>query len=191
MRSSASPGAWRRWPTATAVDVLRLLDRFNGALHLGVTVTAAWLVLGSPWIGMYDRLPEGAGFGNLAHVGAGIAALLLGLAYLAACIGGGRRRELFPWLGGDLTAVGRDLAGIFRGRVPTVEGGGLLPLVEGFLLLALIAAGLTGALWLAVQGSELAAMLREQHIVAARAFVVLLLLHVIGVALHLLDFIRD
>jgi len=184
------PARSQRWPIG-ASEPVRLLDRLNGALHLGVAVTSIWLVLGSPWVAMYDRLPASAGFGDLAHVGAGVAALPIGLAYLAGCLGGERRRELYPWLGGDLTAVGRDLAGIFRGRVPTVEGGGLLPLLEGLLLLALVIAGLTGALWLATQGAELAATLREQHIVVARVFIALLVLHVAGVALHLLDFIRD
>lgn len=185
------PAGLRRWPTVAAAEVLRLLERLNGALHLGVAISATWLVLGSWGIAMYDRLPEDAGWSDLAHVGVGFLGLFLGLAYLVGCLGGERRRETFPWLGGDLAAVGRDLAGIFRGRVPTVEGGGLLPLIEGLLLLAFVVTGLTGALWFATQGSELAAMLREQHIVAARAFVVLLVLHLAGVALHLLDFIRD
>jgi hypothetical protein len=64
-------------------------------------------------------------------------------------------------------------------------------MIEGLLLLALLAAGATGALWFLSQGSEAAALLREQHILAARAFAVLLLLHLAGVALHLLDFVRD
>lgn len=167
------------------------LDRANGALHLGAALAGGWLILGSPWIGMYDRIPDEPGWANLGHVVAGFAALAIGLAYAAGCIGGGRRREYFPWLGGDLAAVGRDVAGILRGRIPTVEGGGLLPAIEGLLLLALLAAGATGALWFFVQGSEAAALLREQHILVARAFAVLLLLHLVGVALHLLDFIRD
>jgi hypothetical protein len=177
---------------AVAADSLReVLDRANGALHLGVALAGGWLVLGSPWIGMYDRLPEEPGWSNLAHVVAGFAALAIGIAYAVNCMSGERRREYFPWLGGDLAAVGRDVAGILRGRIPTVEGGGLLPMIEGLLLLALLAAGATGALWFLTQGSEAAVLLREQHILAARAFAVLLLLHLVGVALHLLDFVRD
>jgi hypothetical protein len=177
---------------AAAAESLRLLlDRVNGALHLGVAVAGAWLVLGSPWLGMYVRLPEEPGWVNLAHVAVGFAALLLGLAYTAGCMGGERRRDYFPWLGGDMAAVGRDLAGIFRGRLPTVEGGGLLPMLEGLLLLALAAAGITGALWFFTQATETAAVLREYHILAARVFAVLLVAHLLGVALHLLDFIRD
>jgi hypothetical protein len=135
-------------------------------------------------------LPELPGLTNMAHVGVGLASLPLGLAYLAGCLGAARRREVFPWLGGDLGGVGRDLAGIVRGRLPTVEGGGLLPFLEGLLLLAFVAAAITGAVWFATQGTELAAQLREQHLVAAHVFAVLLICHLVGVALHLLDFVR-
>ena len=174
-----------------AESVRATLDRANDALHLAVALAGGWLVLGSPWIGMYDRLPDEPGWANLGHVVAGFAALVAGIAYVVNCLGGGRRREYFPLLGGDLAAVGRDVAGIFRGQLPTVEGGGLLPMIEGLLLLALLAAGATGALWFLMQGSEAAVALREQHILAARAFALLLLLHLAGVALHLLDFVRD
>jgi hypothetical protein len=171
--------------------VRRLLDRLNGPLHLLVALAAAWLILGSPWIGMYDRLPEPPGWTNLAHVAVGVAALAIGLLYAAAVAQGGRWREYFPYLGGDLGAVGRDLAGILRGRLPTVEGGGLLPMIEGLLLLAFLLAGLTGAAWLLVPGTDTAAALREAHIVAGRACAALALLHCAGVALHLLDFVRE
>lgn len=169
----------------------QLLDRLNGPLHLLVANAAAWLILGSPWIGMYDRVPDEPGWTNLAHVAVGFAALGAGIVYAAAVVQGGRWREYFPFLGGDLGAVGRDLAGIFRGRLPTVEGGGLLPMLEGLLLLALLAAGATGAAWFLVQATETAAALREWHIVAARAFAALMLAHLAGVALHLLDFVRE
>lgn len=168
-----------------------LLDRLNGPLHLGVAFAVAWLVLSSPWIGMYDRMPEEPGWANLAHVVVGFAALAIGVVYAAAVAQFGRWREYFPYLGGDLGAVGRDIAGLVRGRVPTVEGGGLLPMIEGLLLLALLLAGLTGASWYLMQGSETAVALREAHIVAARACAALMLLHLVGVALHLLDFVRE
>jgi hypothetical protein len=171
--------------------VRELLDRLNGPLHLGVALAAAWLILGSPWIGMYHRMPEDPGWANLAHVAVGFAALAADMPYAAAVAQGGRWREYFPFLGGDLRAVGRDLAGIFRGRLPTVEGGGLFPLIEGLLLLAFLLAGLSGAVWFFVQGTESAVALREVHVALARACMALLLLHLVGVALHLLDFVRD
>lgn len=168
-----------------------LLDRLSGPLHLGVALAVAWLILGSPWIGMYDRMPDEPGWANLSHVIVGFAVLAIGVAYTAAVAQGGRWREYFPWLGGDMGAIGRDLAGIFRGRLPTVEGGGLLPMIEGLLLVALLAAGVTGAAWFFMQGSETAVVLRDWHILAARACAVLVLLHFAGVALHLLDFVRE
>jgi len=171
--------------------VQALLDRLAGPLHLAVALAGAWLVFSSPWIGMYDRMPDEPGWIDLGHVVLGFAALAMGVVYTAACAQGGRWREHFPWLGGDLGAVGRDLAGIFRGRLPTVEGGGLFPMIEGLLLLALLAAGITGAAWFFVQGSAAAVALRDHHMLAARCFAALMLLHFVGVALHLLDFVRE
>jgi len=171
--------------------VQALLDRLTGPLHLGVALAAAWLIFSSPWIGMYHQMPDDPGFLDLSHVVVGFAALLMGALYTAACAQGGRWREYFPWLGGDLGAVGRDLAGVFRGRVPTVEGGGLFAMIEGLLLLALLAAGVTGAVWFFTQGSDAAVAWRGHHILAARGCAAFALLHFIGVALHLLDFVRD
>jgi len=189
------PAGWPHSPRAAAADrgrpVQALLDRLNGPLHLAVALAGAWLVFSSPWIGMYDRMPAEADWINQAHVVVGLAALLAGGLYALACTQGGRWREVFPWLAGGLGLVGRDIAGIFRGRMPTVEGGGLFPMIEGLLLLALLAAGATGAVWFFTQGTETAAAWRGHHILAARGFAVLMLLHFIGVALHLLDFVRE
>jgi len=171
--------------------VQALLDRLNGPLHLVVALAGVWLVLSSPWIGMYHQMPDEPGFLNLSHVVLGFVALLAGIVYTAGCLVGGRWRQYFPWAGGDIGAVGRDLAGLLRGRRPSVEGGGLLPMIEGLLLAALLAAGATGALWFFAQGTEAAVGWRAQHIVAARACAVLLLLHFVGVLSHLLDFVRE
>jgi hypothetical protein len=171
--------------------VLALLDRLNGPLHLGTALAGTWLLTSSPWLGMYHRMPGAPDWVNLGHVAVGFAALLLGAAYSGGCVQGERWREYFPWVAGDFGAVGRDLSGLLRGRLPTVESGGLLPLLEGLLLLALLAAGLTGAAWFFAQASDAAVALRAQHIVAARAFGVLLFAHLIGVALNLLDFVRE
>lgn len=168
-----------------------VLDRLNGPLHLAVALAGAWLVLSSPWIGMYHQMPDEPDWINMGHVVVGFAALLLGAVYAAGCLQGGRWREYFPWLGGDLGAVGRDVAGMLRGRLPTVEGGGLLPMIEGLLLLALLAAAATGASWFFAQGSDTAVALRDAHIVAARFFAALMLLHFVGVALHVVDFVRE
>jgi hypothetical protein len=86
--------------------------------------------------------------------------------------------------------VWRDLAGLVRGQMPSVEGGGLFALIEGLLLVALLAAGITGALWLVTAGTSEAVGWRDWHIGAARTAAALLLLHFVTVSLHLLDFIR-
>lgn len=168
-----------------------LLDRLNGPLHLAVTLAGAWLVLSSPWIGMYHRMPDEPGWINLSHVAVGFAALAAGAAYFAACMQAGRWRLYFPWLAGGFGAVVRDLAGLARGQRPSSEGAGLFTLIEGLLLLALLAAGATGVLWFFSQGSDAAVAWREHHILAARSFALLMLLHLVSVSLHLVDLVRD
>ena len=74
---------------------------------------------------------------------------------------------------------------------PASEGGGLFATIEGLLLLALIAAAFSGALWWLGGGSESAVVWRGHHIVAARAFAVLMVIHVVAVSLHLVDLVRD
>jgi hypothetical protein len=167
-----------------------LLERLANPLHVALAVVVGWLVFSSPWVELYKQLPADAGWITRLHVWLGWAALLLGLLYLAVCARGGRWRLYFPWAGGQMDAVRRDVAGIFRGELPSVEGGGLFALIEGLLLLALVAAGLTGALWFMTEGTSAAVGWREWHIVAARAAVALLALHVVSVSLHLLDFVR-
>lgn len=166
-------------------------DRLTGRLHVAVALLAAWLVGTSPWIAMYRRLPKHAGLLDLAHVGLGLATLLLGVAYLVACTREGRWRLYFPWLAGQGRTVANDLAGLLRGRIPSAEGGGLFGLIEGLTLLALIVAAATGATWLALQGSAQALAWREAHAVAAWWLVGLAVAHVVTVSLHLVDLVRD
>jgi hypothetical protein len=168
-----------------------LLDRLTNPLHLVIALAGTWLIACSPWLGMYQQMPDAPGFINGSHVVLGQVMLPLGLIYFATCTLGGRWRLYFPWLGGQMGAVGRDLAGIVRGVRPGSEGGGLFATIEGLLLLALCAAAGSGTLWFLMQGSDSAVLWRSHHITAARAFAVLLLLHVVAVSLHLLDLVRD
>jgi len=168
-----------------------LLDRLNNPLHLLIALACTWLLASSPWIGLYFALPEEPGWLNLSHVVLGLAMLPLGIVYLAACTVGGRWRLYFPWAAGQFGMIGTDLAGVFKGQRPGSEGGGLFAAIEGLLLLALIAAALTGALWLLERGADAAVLWRGHHIVAARAFTVLMGLHVLAVSLHLVDLVRD
>jgi len=168
-----------------------LLDRLTNPLHLVIALASTALIASSPWLGMYHQMPDTPGLINGSHVVLGLALLPLALVYFAACTLGGRWRLYFPWLGGQVGALGRDLAGIARGQRPGSEGGGLFATIEGLLLLALFAAAASGAAWFLTQGSESAVLWRGHHIFAARSFAGLMLLHVVAVSMHLLDFVRD
>ena len=168
-----------------------LLDRLVNPLHLLIALASTWLVASSPWIGMYDGLPENPGAVDLSHVVVGLGVLPLAVVYFAACTLGGRWRLYFPWAAGQLGGIGRDLAGIGKGQRPGSEGGGLFAAVEGLLLLALLGVAVTGALWFLGRGTESAVLWRGHHIVAARALVGLMLLHVLAVSLHFVDLVRD
>ncbi|MFN9944332.1 MAG: hypothetical protein ACK56I_33170, partial [bacterium] len=89
-----------------------------------------------------------------------------------------------------MAGLARDLAGIVRGRRPMSEGGGLLATLEGLLLIALLAASVTGTVWLALQGGSAALLFRDVHVVCARTCAGLALAHLAGVALHLGDLLR-
>lgn len=168
-----------------------LLERLAARQHVPVAVVAVVLVATSPWVAMLRRIPREAGFFDWLHVVLGLVAVALALTYTAACASAGRWRVYFPWAAADLAPVVRDVAGLVRGRVPSAEGAGLFTAIQGLLLLAFLATAVTGAGWLVVQGGPDALPWRDAHLVAVRAFVVLLVLHVVAVALHLVDFVRD
>ncbi|MFO1407002.1 MAG: cytochrome b/b6 domain-containing protein [Steroidobacteraceae bacterium] len=159
-------------------------------LHLAVVAVVVWLVGTSPWVAMLRRVPSGAGWFDRAHVVLGFAGLVLGVAYAIACLGGGGWRSLFPWLSGGLGAVGRDVVGLLRGRVPAAEGGGLYAMIEGLLLVALLVAGATGGAWYLSHGGASALAWRAVHVASAQVLMGFVVLHVLAVASHLLDLAR-
>ena len=159
--------------------------------HLAVALLSTWLVATSPWIAMLRRVPREAGFLDYSHVVLGLVTLVIAITYTFTCTRAGRWRLYFPWLAGQLGAVGRDASGLPRGRIPAAEGGGLFGLIEGLLLVLLLATAVTGAVWFAMQGTPEALAWRSHHIFAARGMVAFFVLHVITVSLHLIDFIRD
>ena len=159
-------------------------------LHLAVALTALWLIGTSPWIGMLRRVPAGASWIDGAHVTVGWAGLVLGFLYAAACLRGGGWRRLLPWNPDGIAGVGRDVASLARGQVPSAEGVGLFSAIEGLLLLALLVAAIAGAGWHLAQGGDSALAWRGVHVISARVLVGMLVLHVVAVASHLIDFAR-
>jgi cytochrome b561 len=162
-------------------------ESLQNRLHVAVAVACAWLVLTSPWVSLLRRMPRDAGFLEYAHGVVGLVGLVLALAYTITCVRGGRWRNVLPWAAGDVAPLGRDLAGLLRGRLPSAEGGGLYAVIEGLLLLALLLVAITGAGWWLAQGGDAALDWRTVHIVGARALIVLVVLHIVAVATHLIE----
>jgi len=137
-------------------------------LHAAVAVLALWLVATSPWVSMLRRIPSGAGFFDYAHVALGWLALVIGLVYAIALLRGGRWKQYVP------------------GRAAGVTGA-----IEGLALVALVVTGATGAMWFLLQGSSDAVAWRGWHILSARALIGVGIAHLLAVASHLLDMVRD
>lgn len=136
-------------------------------------------------------VPENASFWDRAHLAVGLLAAVLSVTFLLTHLVGARWRGRFPWLAGNFAETGRDVAGLFRGRIPPADGAGLFPAIQGVLLLLFVAAAVTGAGWLAADGSRAALAWREWHALAANAFGWCLLAHVVAAAAHVLEFLRD
>ena len=183
---AASANCWRPLRLDAPVS-----EQSDNRQHFAVAVLSVWLVCTSPWIAMFRRVPEGAGWLDLAHVALGFVTLLFAITYTWICTRHGRWRLYFPWTPRLFGGVARDLGGLLRGQVPAAESGGLFGFIEGLLLAALALTALSGAAWFVTQGSSDALAWREFHIYAARSMIGLLVLHVVSVSLHLLDFVRD
>jgi hypothetical protein len=167
------------------------LEKLAARQHLAVALLSAWLIATSPWIAMLRRVPREAGFLDYSHVVLGFVTLAIAISYAVTCTRAGRWRLYFPWLAGQFGAVARDASGLLRGRIPAAEGGGLFGLIEGLLLVLLLATAVTGAVWFAMQGTADSLAWRSHHILAARGLVTFFVLHVVTVSLHLIEFIRD
>ena len=166
-------------------------EQSDNRQHFAVALLSLWLIGTSPWIAMFRRIPDGAGWLDYAHVGLGFVTLLLAITYTWACTRQGRWRLYFPWTPRLIGGPARDVRGLFRGQIPAAEGGGLFGLIEGLLLVALVVTAASGAAWFLTQGTGGAVAWRELHIYAVRSMLGLLVLLVVTVSLHLLDFVRD
>ncbi len=150
---------------AGAPSGLSRREIINARLHVVVALFVVWLVATSPWVSMLRRIPVDAGFFDYAHVVVGWLTLVCGVLYAISVAGGGRLRQYLP------------------GKTAGIGG-----VIEGLLLLALLATALTGALWFFLQGSADAITWRSLHIYSARALIAVGVAHVVAVAAHLLDF---
>jgi hypothetical protein len=142
-------------------------------------------------VGLRRVIPDEPGFWNWNHMLLGLLLLPVALVYLSGNLVQGRWRDYFPWLVGNFAGPGRDLAGLLRGRLPAAGGAGLFSTLQGLLLLALLAAALTGLGWFLSEGSRAALAWRDWHALSANLFGGLFLLHVLAASVHLLDFLRD
>lgn len=169
----------------------RLLERTARAQHWLAAALSIWLIATSPWISMRRVVPQSPTFWDYAHIGLGIALAVIAVTYFFTNVLGGGWRRHFPWLAGNLSEVGSDLRAIARLKVPSAGGAGLFSLIQGLLLVFLLATAATGTGWLLADGARGALAWREWHLLAANVFAWLLAAHVAASALHLLDFLRD
>lgn len=167
------------------------LERLAARQHLAVALLSAWLILTSPWIAMLRAVPRSAGILDYSHVALGFVTLFIAITYTVSCTSAGRWRLYFPWAAGQYQAVGRDIGGLLHGRIPASEAGGLFAVFEGILLVLLLATAITGAAWFVTQGTGDALAWRGYHILAARWLAGFIVVHVVTVSLHLLDFVRE
>jgi cytochrome b561 len=165
-------------------------DRAVRLLHTAAIAAGLVLYAGSPWIAMLRRLPREASFFDYAHVAAGTFALVVAFAFLLTGLLAGRWREYFPWASGQLAAVGRDVAGLLRGRMPSGEGAGLNSALKGFVLLAMLGTAATGAAWYLQQGADAALACRAAHASLAHALAALVVLHAATALAHVIELAR-
>lgn len=168
-----------------------LLDRTGRAQHWLAAGLSIWLIATSPWIVMRRIVPKVPTFWDYAHIGLGIALAVVAVTYLLTSLLDGGWRRHFPWAAGNLSEVKSDLGAVAKLKLPSAGGAGLFSLIQGLLLITLLATALSGAGWLVADGSRAALAWREWHMVAANVFAWLLVAHVVASASHLLEFVRD
>lgn len=168
-----------------------LLARTGRAQHWLTAILSIWLIATSPWISMRRIVPQSPTFWDSAHIGLGIALAVLAVTYFVTNLVDGGWRRHYAWLAGNLSEVSSDLKAIAKLKVPSAGGAGLFSLIQGLLLVMLLAAASTGAGWLLADGSRAALAWRDWHIVTANTCAWLLAAHVVASGLHILEFLRE
>lgn len=174
----------------TSVVDTAATDRFVRRVHALALVCTATLYVSSPWTAMLRRFPRSAGLADYVHVVAGTLALLAAIGFVVLAARGGRWRLYFPWLSGRGALVARDLAGLFRGRLPASEGGGLGSALQGFTVLAFAVAAAAGAGWFLANGGDAAPALRTMHVASAHVLGGLIVAHAATALAHVIQMAR-
>lgn len=169
----------------------RSLQRWIHIQHGLLILLLAWLIATSPWVHLYNRVPPSPTFWVWSHLILGLVALALTLSFSVTCLTQGRLRQYFPWAFGRFKSLLRDLGGLLRLKMPGNEGGGLFSVIKGLLLLALLATGVTGALWWWTAGSSDAVTWRFWHVATVPWLVGLLVAHILATVAHIIQFMRQ
>lgn len=162
-----------------------LLDK----LHLLVSVLTLLLLVTSPWLFMARKLMP-ANIWNLSHVYLGLVLAFLSLCYLFTNLINSKWRQYFPWLNFNFSPLFNDIKQLCKGHLPLTGGAGLFSVIEGLLILVLVLTGLTGFFWFIHQGTMDALIWRSLHVDFAHVLMVMLVMHFLGVASHLLELMR-
>ncbi|MFU8877496.1 MAG: cytochrome b/b6 domain-containing protein [Wenzhouxiangellaceae bacterium] len=160
-------------------------------IHWLLALAVVMLIASRPWLTIRRVIPDDPGWVDVTHIVVGLALGPLALFYLAWNCAQGRWRRHFPWLRGDFGPLLRDLAGLVRSRIPAADGSGLFPVIKGLTMLTLLAAAVTGWGWWATEGTREVIAWRDAHALVARVFVITLVLHIVAVAAHVLELLRD
>ena len=174
-----------------SAKVTQIFDFVLARLHLWIVLSVGLLVCTSPWIFIGRSLRANASIWDYLHVYLGLIAAALGILFLLRNSIQGKWHQYFAWLVGDWGQLIQDIKGLFKGKLPVAGGKGLFSTVEGIGMLLLVATGVTGALWFFYQGTPLAMTWRSYHQVCADVFIGFLVVHLVLVASHIIEFIRQ
>jgi len=169
----------------------RLLQRWIHVQHGLLILLLAWLIATSPWVHLYNRVPPSPTFWVWGHLLLGVLTLVLSVTFSLTALTQGRLRQYFPWMFGNFRPLLSDLAGLLRLKIPANEGGGLFGVIKGLLLLAMLATGVTGALWWWTAGSSDALTWRTWHVAMVPLLVGLVVLHILATIAHIVQFMRQ
>ncbi|WP_350431569.1 cytochrome b/b6 domain-containing protein [Shewanella sp. H8] len=155
-------------------------------LHQLVILMSLLLICTSPWIFIGRQLSPRAGFWDVFHVYGGLFTGVLALLFTFHICSAGQWRQFFPWLTLDVKPLLNDLRGLTRGKLPHSGNKGLISVIEGLGVIALLLVSLSGAIWFFSDPSN-ALMWRSYHILFAQVFIGFIVIHFILAIVHIRD----